>query len=149
MPEKEKEVSESLGKAIEIEVQGNMYQVTPFTIGMLIDMEKYIRSNRYKEVKEMGLEGSEKVDMLKSVMHEQITEKDKNDFMSSMEGIVFVAHKQMVKTDSDLTYDDVKEMFSINPTEINELLTAAFGLSDIDVEDNLGNVKKLQAKVSS
>ncbi len=119
------------GEGLTLELNGETYEISPFTVGDVSALRKHIKSQRVQEFiensKELPSEDRQKIIM---ELSKPVTDEEMDLEASSLEGFKFLILQSLKRTNPNLKEEDINEMLTNEmKKEEGALIAAMNGLN--------------------
>jgi len=119
------------GEGLTLELNGETYEISPFTVGDVSALRKHIKSQRVQEFiensKELPAEDRQRIIM---EMSKPVTDEEMDLEAGSLEGFRFLILQSLKRTNPDLKEADINEMLTNEmKKEEGALIAAMNGLN--------------------
>ena len=133
-----KELENIAAVGIDIEIRGDMYKIGVMTLRDIADFRNYVKGQRVAIARTVPMGEVERIKLMSEVLNSPVDEMYE---MRTMEGIIFLLWKCLLKYQPEITIADVDALIGLdNLKELTEVI--------MELGGTVKNVKKVKAKKS-
>ena len=140
-------MADSLAKATlassEITLGGKTFQILPHTIEDYKKLASFLMTRRLETFLNSeaakGLPTAERIQVITQITKDMPTEYELAREAMTIDGLVFMVWRMMLKTDPKITLEEVPKMVNNSPLSIEELQAALNSLNEVEIEGGKKN----------
>jgi len=124
------------GAGMDFEIRGKQFKIGVMTLRDIADFRNYIKSQRLKVAKEISMPTMDRIKLMSEILNAPVNELEE---MQTMEGIIYVLWKCLVKYQPKITLTEVNGLIGFdNLKEVMEMIMQLGG--------TVKNVEKVEAE---
>jgi len=121
---------------IDYEVNGKKLKFVPIRMDVTYDLTSFLKSERIKEIRQSNLSKELEIELILKVINNTIKEEEKQEFLSSPEGIMYIVWKNLSES-MTITLKETYKLFSAGIEglkQLQDVFNLINGISGLNIE---------------